>query len=173
MNLTNSIGKRLYLRLLAITVIAYLAACQDTGLTSNTFMADKIFIGDHIITIDPDQPTAEAVAIQGDRILFVGDERGAQPFVNDRTEIVMLGDKALLPGFIDADDHLTMQARLLDEVNVSSPPVGKVKSITDLVTLLKKTIEEQNLPAGQWVTGFGYDDPYSQKKDTQLERTST
>ena len=39
--------------------------------------ADIVFLGDHIITIDPDRPAAEAVAIRDDLIVLVGDRASA------------------------------------------------------------------------------------------------
>lgn len=108
--------------------------------------------------MDPRQPSAEAIAIQGDSIVFVGSRYDVKKHINKETQIIELGNNALLPGFIDAHGHLTLQAKLVDQVNLSSPPIGQVQSITDLIKKLKQAISEQKIPPGEWVAGYGYDD---------------
>ena len=53
---------------------------------------------------------------------------------------------------------MTAVAKLTEVIDLAPPPVGHVKSIDDIVTLVKATIEQQQLPPGTWVLGFGYDD---------------
>ncbi len=120
--------------------------------------ADRVFYGEHILTMDPEQPEAEAVAIRGDTILAVGSREAVAPFVGARTEEVELGERALLPGFIDAHGHLSMVVAMLDLVNVSSPPVGPVETMADLQGELSRRIQEQAMARGEWVVGYGYDD---------------
>ena len=69
-----------------------------------------------------------------------------------------MGNKALLPGFIDAHGHITAQARLFNYVNIFPPPVGEMESVADIVASLKAHLAEQNPAPGTWVVGFGYDD---------------
>jgi predicted amidohydrolase YtcJ len=59
---------------------------------------------------------------------------------------------------MDAHGHLALVMMEIDFVNVSSPPVGPVERIEDIVALLKERIEERDLAPGEWVIGFGYDD---------------
>lgn len=120
--------------------------------------ADQVFFGDHIITMDPAKENAEAVAIRDDKIVFVGDEAGARELVGDDTRVVELGEKALVPGLIDAHGHVAMAARFIDFINVSSPPVGAVESIDDIVTLLKDHIAKTKPAKGEWILAYGYDD---------------
>jgi predicted amidohydrolase YtcJ len=120
--------------------------------------ADRVFIGEHIITMDPAQPGAGAVAIRGDRIVYVGSQAGAQDFVGDRTQVVQLGEGALVPGLIDSHGHLAMAARLIDYVNVSSPPVGPARTIDDILDLLRQRLADNPPAQGQWLMAYGYDD---------------
>jgi predicted amidohydrolase YtcJ len=79
-----------------------------------------IFRAKEIVTLDPEKPTAEAVAVVGDRILAVGslDElrtaAGAQPHTVDTT----FADQVIVPGFIGQHDHpmlaaLTMTSEII------------------------------------------------------------
>ncbi|GAB3093729.1 amidohydrolase family protein [Aestuariicella hydrocarbonica] len=129
-----------------------------SALAASVMPADQVFFGDHIITMDPAQEQAEAVAIRGDKIVFVGDEDKARTLVGADTRVVELGDKALVPGLIDAHGHVAMAARFIDFINVSSPPVGTVESIDDIVALLKAHIANTRPAKGEWILAYGYDD---------------
>ncbi len=119
--------------------------------------ADLIFLG-NIITIDADQPKAEAVAVTGDKIVAVGKRQFVLDLASESTRIVDLGENALLPGFIDAHGHMTMYGSVTQMINLSSPPVGPVNNISDVVSILKAKIEEDAIPPGGWIFGYGYDD---------------
>ncbi|NEX94565.1 amidohydrolase [Caulobacter sp. 17J65-9] len=68
--------------------------------------ADLVFWGGPIHTADDAHPTAQAVAVRGGRIAYVGDRKGAQAFVGAKTRVVDLKGAALFPGFTDAHAHL-------------------------------------------------------------------
>ncbi|MCY4266024.1 MAG: amidohydrolase [Gammaproteobacteria bacterium] len=118
--------------------------------------ADRIFTGEHIITMD-DSPVT-AVAIGGDRIIAVGDELEVMQLQGENTQLVALGEQALLPGFIDAHGHFAGVSRYLDLMDLSSPPIGTVSNVEDIVLKIRLRIEEMQIPEGQLIYGFGYDD---------------
>ena len=60
---------RLTAGLAACLAVTALSACQGSDAGPP---ADVIFTGDNIVTMDPDQPRAEAVAIRGETIVAVG-----------------------------------------------------------------------------------------------------
>jgi hypothetical protein len=95
---------------------------QDVAsrLDRTTLPRVTIFRAKEIVTLDPDKPSATAVAVLGDRILAVGsvDElkaaAGGQPFVIDET----FADKVITPGLIAQHDHplltgLTMVSEII------------------------------------------------------------
>lgn len=129
-----------------------------SAMAASVLPADRVFFGDHIITMDPAKEEAEAVAVRGDKIVFVGGEKQARELIGDDTKVVELGDNALVPGLIDAHGHVTMQARFIDFINVSSPPVGSVETIDDILSLLKTHIAKTKPPKGSWIMAYGYDD---------------
>ena len=67
--------------------------------------ADIVFKNGAIYTVDADNPWAEAVAINGKKISFVGDNKNVQSFVSDGTKVVDLKGKMMLPGFHDSHVH--------------------------------------------------------------------
>jgi len=132
-----------------------LASLLSYSLTS--YAVDIIFSGS-IVTVDAEQPNAEAVAVKGDKIVAVGTKADVMAMATDQTRIVELGDNALLPGFIDAHGHMAMVGVWGAMINLSSPPVGQVETMDDLVGLIQERIDEESIPAGEWVFGMGYDD---------------
>ena len=80
----------------------------DTGreIVTSTESAPILFFNGTILTMNPDQPTAEAVLVDGERIIFVGNETDARELAgNDIVEINLEG-RTLMPGFIDAHNHV-------------------------------------------------------------------
>ena len=135
------------LLLIGLSSLGTLGAAQD---------ADLIFLGQNIITMDASD--VSAVAVRGDRIVVAGSEQDARALQGEDTRVIELGARALLPGFIDAHGHFAGVARYVDMLDLSSPPVGDVTSVDDVVRKLKDRIENLNIPAGELVYGYGYDD---------------
>ena len=118
--------------------------------------ADLIFFGENILTMEND--SVEAVAVIGDRIAAVGDKEDIMGMEGDLTRLIELGAHALLPGFIDAHGHFGAVATYSALLDLSSPPVGKMENIDNIVEAIREWILVNNLPEGTLVYGVGYDD---------------
>lgn len=119
--------------------------------------ADLVFIRGPVITMDAADRVAQAVAVSGDKILFVGKESDALNLAGPKAEVVDLGGKSLLPGFIDGHSHFPMGAQFeLFKVNLNCPPLGSAQTIADILSLLRKKLPEVRLP--DWLQGFNYND---------------
>ena len=68
--------------------------------------ADLVFINGAIVTMNPDAPQAEALAVAGNLIVAVGSNQQILPYQGPSTRIIDLQGRALLPGFVDAHTHL-------------------------------------------------------------------
>ncbi|TGD71703.1 amidohydrolase [Mangrovimicrobium sediminis] len=83
-----------------------LLAAVLTGFSSFALAApDTVFINARAYTMDPQQPWAQAVAVEDGRISYVGDNAGATALGDADTRLVNLDGKMLLPGFIDTHIH--------------------------------------------------------------------
>lgn len=140
---------------IACTVAIGLSGCQSRVAAPP---ADTIFFGDHIVTMDPDQPTVDAVAVRGETIVAAGSLDDVMALEGDATRVVDLGDHALLPGFIDAHGHFLGAGRASERLSLHPPPVGDINNIDDIVRKIRQWIAETNTPAGEPVSGRGYDD---------------
>jgi len=72
--------------------------------------ADVIFHGGNILTMDDDLSVAQALAIKGDKILAVGNDQDVMALKGERTELIALEGRTLMPGFVDAHTHLLNDA---------------------------------------------------------------
>src|SRR5690349_7028519 len=80
--------------------------------------ADVILTNAKIWTVDPERPTAEAVAIIGDRIVAVGSAADIDRWRGSATKILDGNGKLVLPGFNDAHVHFSDAGRQLDSVDL-------------------------------------------------------
>lgn len=140
--------QRITIGLLAL----FVAACGDDNI------ADTLYFGDTIITMNDDLPVASALAVRKGKIIGIGTPEALAVHKGRRTRVVELGDRALLPGFIDAHGHLAVQAFYLRNLNLAPPPVGPVRSLADIQTAVRNAIKERGLKPGEWLIGNGYDD---------------
>ena len=150
--------KTIVKRFLLISNILFIGSCAPDQNDSLTLQqtADIIFIGDNIITMD--EYNATAVAVAGDRIIAVGKPSEIGVAQGDSTRVIDLGSRALVPGFIDAHGHFGGVATYSALLDLSSPPVGNIENIDDIVAALQNWIRENNIPEGELVYGVGYDD---------------
>ena len=120
--------------------------------------ADRIFSGGPILTMEKDQPRAEAVAVKGGLILAVGSNSDVMSHRGDKTEMVDLGGRTMVPGFIDAHSHIVQQSLKYSTVILDPFPIGDVKNIADLKAKLAARAAKDGKGAGAWLFGWGYDD---------------
>ncbi len=67
--------------------------------------ADTVYTNGVVYTVDASHSVAQAVAVKDGRIVYVGDDAGAQAYVGAGTTSVDLGGKFVMPGFIDSHAH--------------------------------------------------------------------
>ena len=97
-------------------------------------------------------PYAEAVAIEGDRIIFVGDKNKAMQFKDTHTRLINRPNKMVLPGFIDSHVHLLWGGIEMKECQLSG-----LESKEEIVSKIKTYIERN--PQLNWIRGNGWSLP--------------
>jgi predicted amidohydrolase YtcJ len=122
-------------------------ASAQSGLLTGT--ASMIITGANILTMNPSQPVAQAIALRGDRILAVGSNEEILYYANAGTLRIDGRGQTVTPGFIDAHSHPLFAEEAVG-VNVNLPRIADVKE-----ALAGKAA---NTPPGHWVRGVMYDD---------------
>jgi len=100
--------RRFSARYLAFLLVCLLTLNGCQRKKSSSEKADLVIRNARVYTVDPQRPWAQAVAVKGDRILWVGDEAGIAEHVGSATRVLDAGGKMLLPGFIDSHFHVLL-----------------------------------------------------------------
>ena len=147
---------------LAATILLAMTACSREEAESGqeqAAAADTIYHNGTVLTINDQQPSAEAVAIRDGFIIAVGDEAQVLQLAGDLTRKIDLGGKTLLPGFVDSHSHAYGIGLQALSANLLPPPDGSGRDIASLQKLLTDSTRRDNaiLEKAGWIVGFGYD----------------
>ncbi len=123
-------------------------------------VADTIYSGGPILTIDDTRPTAEAIAAKDGRIIAIGTIDALMAHKGEGTRLFDLNGRTLLPGFVDSHGHAVMGGLQALSANLLPPPDGPNGDIPSIQNSLRdwiadnaQTVERVNL-----IVGFGYDE---------------
>jgi predicted amidohydrolase YtcJ len=121
LNLNQKKMKRIKLNFVLAIVVMALAACQqkEGKTTSNAGEAITLIINADIVTMNPNMPTANALAISEGKILAVGTEAEVKAAIGHYEKVIDLGGKTLLPGFIESHDHMFLSGASVNITDVS------------------------------------------------------
>jgi len=96
-------------------------------------------------------PDAQAVAIQGGRIVFVGSNAAAARWRGSTSRVIDLHGAALLPGLVDSHVHILELGRMLERVNLVGV-ASEAEAVEKVVARAAAT------PKGAWILGYGWDE---------------
>ena len=101
------------------------------------------------------------MSIRNGIIEAVGSNESIQALIDDDTLVSDLIGNTLIPGFIDAHSHfpssgLTAASLSVVTVDLRPPPVGKIRSIDDILLALSVTLVQAD--TDNWIIDFVYDD---------------
>ena len=99
-----------YALLPAYFVVLFLVGCTDQRSRESENhdlrnVADVIFFNGEVYTVDINRSWAQAVAVRGNKIIYVGNDSDVMKFKNDQTRLVNLEKRMLMPGFQDSHVH--------------------------------------------------------------------
>jgi predicted amidohydrolase YtcJ len=132
--------------------LPWLAACAAVAAP-----AERIIRGGPIVTVNPAQPAAEAVAIAHGKIVAVGTAAEVMKLAGPATEVTDLAGRTLVPGFVDGHSHFMSLIDVQTQALCASPPAGPCTTVADVIAALKKVQERRTIGPGKFVMGFGYD----------------
>ncbi len=111
--------------------------------------ADLVLRDATIVTLDPLQPEAQALAVRDGRIQAVGSNASIAHYIDDDTKVLDLHGAFVTPGFIEGHGHLMDTGESLMQLNV-----GKAKNWDGVVAMVKDAVAKAR--PGQWIVGFGW-----------------
>src|SRR5207302_7374722 len=119
------------------------------GITAGAETAERIFINENIYTVNDEQPFAQAIAVKGDRIIFVGSNADAEKFRADKTRIVDLAGKTVTPGFTDSHCHIFGIGEREMTLNLESTNTRE-----DFLAKVKERVAQTE--RDKWITSRGW-----------------
>jgi hypothetical protein len=111
-------------------------------------VASLVIRNARVVTVDRSMPRAAAVAVEGDRISWVGDESGAGAHVGPDTEVIDAHGATVLPGFIDTHNHVRLGSNPLE--------VDLAGASTLEVAQARIRAHARAHPDHPWIEGVGF-----------------
>lgn len=151
--------KKINLTVIFIAILGLASCNQKANQTSDAVIADAIYFGGDILTMDGDSANyVDAIAIKDGKIVFVGSKVQADKMKGDSTSMNDLQGKTLLPGFLDAHSHYINSLMVANQCKLYAPPSGPAKDVESIIATLKAYVTERKIPKGEMIMGYGYDD---------------
>jgi len=137
------------MKYLALLLVAVAAAFGFSPAHTKVQLADLVLKNGNIYTVNDRQPHAQAVAVKGDRIIFVGSNNEAQKYVGNKTRVIDLKGETVLPGLTDAHHHLEGVGFREMTLNLEG-----VSSLDEFLARVKARVDQAK--PGEWITGRGW-----------------
>jgi predicted amidohydrolase YtcJ len=135
------------MKIRAVAVI--LAFCTALPATARSEPAQTVFVNGNIYTMNERQPRAEAIAVKGDRIVFVGSNADAKKYQSAETKTVDLGGKTVVPGLTDSHCHIFGIGEREMNLNLEG-----ANTLEDFLERVKERVAKTE--SGKWITGRGW-----------------
>nr|WP_221380955.1 amidohydrolase [Actinoplanes polyasparticus] len=111
--------------------------------------ADLVFVGGHVFAAEEAATPRSALAVKDGRILAVGGDDEIREMIGDRTDVVELGGRLLLPGFQDAHVHAVMGGVEMGQCDLT----GTVDR-DEYLRRIRNYADEH--PDAEWIVGGGW-----------------
>ena len=116
---------------------------------------NSIYINGKISSLDNNNNFYEALAVKDGLIAALGRNREILKLKNENTKIIDLNGKLMLPAFNDSHMHVVEYGENLIHADLKG-----AKSIEDIINTLKDFKEKNNVAAGEWIIGYGWNQDY-------------
>src|SRR5205823_4649383 len=106
--------------------------------------ADFVLQGGKVYTLDAKDTVASAVAVRGERIVFIGSDAEAAKYIGPKTEISQAAGRTVIPGLNETHVHPTGAAQ--GEVN---QPFTQLHSIGEIQEWIRRQVAAT--PSDKWI----------------------
>ncbi len=113
--------------------------------------AELVVINGKILTMNPENPDATAIAVKNYKFLVVGDDDSVIDLVGTAKRVIDLGGKTVVPGFVDAHTHITYAGMRSSHIDLED-----ARSIDEVKKILKDALPRYS--PGEWIRGYNWDE---------------
>jgi predicted amidohydrolase YtcJ len=135
-----------------IFLTSALSVLSLTASAEKPHSADVIVTNARIYTVNVKQPWAEAIAIEGEKIVAVGSQKDVELLRGPTTKVINAKGHLLLPGFTDCHIHFLDGSFSLLRVNVA-----EAKTLPQIQKMVKEFAAAH--PDASWILGRGWSYP--------------
>lgn len=135
------------LRLLALSVLSFAALSSACG--PRVEPADLVLTNGRVATVDPDRPSAEAIAIRGDHIEALGTSRDIKAYIGHRTEVIDMAGRFAMPGFIDSHAHFGGVGAAKRQIDLK-----EARTWNEIAGMVAEAAKRAR--PGEWIVGRGW-----------------
>lgn len=143
-----NLGSRLRLIIHSLICMLLLSSCAATQSRLQQPKADLILHNAQVLTVDQQFSKAQALAISGDRLMFVGDNEQALKLKGEITRVIDLKGATVLPGINDAHIHLAWWGLTLNQLDLRDRSIEEIKDL-----LAERVAQSQ---PGEVIRGMGW-----------------
>src|SRR5438128_2641242 len=140
----------------SLTIWSFVVGCllfgSDIETAADPLLAgtDAVLVNGKVWTVDRAKPEVEAVAVWHSRILAAGTSEEVKKLVGERTRVIDLKGRRVLPGFYDSHVHLLGSGMRLSEV--------ALKDAKDEAEFGRRLQEfDKKMPRDRWMLGGEWD----------------
>jgi len=138
----------------ALAILSVALGCEQKAPAPK---ADLVLWNGNIVTMSQKLPRAQAVAIAGNRILRVGTDTEIKPLIGEKTKVIDLEQKLVIPGLIDAHVHPFGAGRALTILDLKG--LDKEQILGKVAQRAKETKK------GEWIEAEGWDQGFWKEKE--------
>lgn len=118
---------------------------------------DIAFKNGSVITVNKNDDIAEAVGVKGNKIVFVGTNEEIDQLIDEKTKVIDLNGRTLMPGINDSHYHPILNGMISSDLDSAMIDTGfaRFKNLERLFAGLKEVAATKK--PGQWVSSMGYE----------------
>ncbi len=139
--------------LLILLSTLFLISCSDktpqVDKANSNKKAHLVLYNADVLTMEKAHPNAQAIAVYGDKIIFVGDDQTVQDYVGENTEAIDLAGTTITPGLIEGHGHYFQLGKTLTELQLR-----KFETYTEMVKAVEKEVKTRK--PGDWIFARGW-----------------
>jgi predicted amidohydrolase YtcJ len=134
-------------RSLSVAALTVIAACGQQP--PSVQPATLVVTNGKVVTVEPGQADARAVAVAGDRIVAVGNDDEIKRYVGTGTQVIDAAGQLVIPGFVEGHGHFTGvgEAQLVLKL-------ATAQTWGDILAMVETAAKA--VKPGQWIYGRGW-----------------
>lgn len=129
---------------LLFVMLATLGVLQPPGLNAAEMPADFVLLEGRVHSLDARDTVAQAVAVRDEKIVYVGDDQGANAFIGPKTEVYRAGGRTVIPGINETHVHAIGAAQ-----GEAVEPFRQLNSIADIQDWVRE--QAATTPEKEWI----------------------